>query len=787
MNFKNILLIVFIGVLISGCKKDDQSRLQTSWSAKDPIAIPFNNRDHEKILGNIAPNPSFETGKIYYQENGIKTFDINGWKKTGNNIEWINSTINNTDQGEIFEGIHSVKITREIADETEPIGTGILSDFIKVIPGNYSLKLYLKLENAIPNQMRIGTKMYDAVNIRLKYFDKSKLEIDMTDYNAFNKVNIDNSFKAYSISNFWDIKEFGWGEIHGKTADYPYFDGDLPDNVRYVKIFIGLKGTGTMWVDKVDFRYTNENFTLLERLKPYFDSSLSVQDMVYPKPKQLIKKAEISYFNTEENIYPKVVIPENSNKLVLDAAQNIKELLNERISSISKGQFTENIEIIENNNPELLLQDQFIVNIGNYDLTQESELSHYYSIKQCDSLNNIICINASDEEGFKNATLTFKQLFSTKELIYHSADIIDYPDFLSRNILISSLSVERPDFNEKMDLFNSFKFSNPYFEIGTKNDIEFLNSEKEKYSIKINLSDCLNNKSLVSSLNSDDLKSVLIYDDRVDLNKEFQNNYSKEIEEIINTVYSKNKKPEIELFPYWNNLERINSGHGEAEYFFREFNNSSLKNITIFWSGSSEYSYGIDYADLKRMNEISEKIPVILDNNLIKENARFTSDYTAEYYAGKIRLLSFIEPYNPYYFADFYKNGDRKVLLNTSDISDLNTIRALTAANYFWNTKSYNPEWSLWVVLNKLVGRENAINIIYFNDACFGLKEISKKIEIEGLQHKNQRIAKIFESDLNKYYLTLQETLNNSNLLKEFEQLKTNILKEYQSVLETAE
>ena len=180
-------------------------------------------------------------------------------------------------------------------------------------------------------------------------------------------------------------------------------------------------------------------------------------------------------------------------------------------------------------------------------------------------------------------------------------------------------------------------------------------------------------------------------------------------------------------------------------------------------------------------------MPVLLDNNLIKENTRFASDYTTEYYAGKLRLLSFMEPYNPCFYADLHKNGESKVVLNTSDFSDLNIIKVLTAANYYWNTESYDPEWSLWVVLNKFVGRENAINIIYFNDACFGLKEICKKIEIEGLHFNNQRIAKNFESDLNKYSLMLQADLSNDNLLKELEQIKTEILKDYHSILETVE
>ena len=64
MNITNKTLFLFaillIFSLISGCNKDDQSRLQANWSAKDPIAIPFNNRNHQFKLGNLVQNSSFE-------------------------------------------------------------------------------------------------------------------------------------------------------------------------------------------------------------------------------------------------------------------------------------------------------------------------------------------------------------------------------------------------------------------------------------------------------------------------------------------------------------------------------------------------------------------------------------------------------------------------------------------------------------------------------------------------------------------------------------------------------
>ena len=152
------------------------------------------------------------------------------------------------------------------------------------------------------------------------------------------------------------------------------------------------------------------------------------------------------------------------------------------------------------------------------------------------------------------------------------------------------------------------------------------------------------------------------------------------------------------------------------------------------------------------------------------------------YYAGKIRTLSLFEPYNLKTFDEFYKcSFNQKIILNTESLTELNTIRILTAANYFWNSQSYNPEKSIWMVLNHLYGRENAINLINFNDAYFGLKEICQKTEANGLQFKNVRIAKNFDKDLETYYNKLNESLNDKKLLEELNELKQELLIRYQN------
>ncbi|MCK5169596.1 MAG: beta-N-acetylglucosaminidase domain-containing protein [Bacteroidales bacterium] len=836
MRIKNttfvILFTLLITIVINGCKREDQTRFQAGWSAKDPIAIPYNIRNHEKTLGNLVINPSFETGKVYYEESNIKSYDIIGWKKVGENIKWVNSNNGEYEEGETFEGTHSIKIERDTADETELTGEGIISDFIKVIPGNYLFKLFLRLEDICPNQARIGIKMHDAVNIRLLYFDKNKIEINGIEFDAFQNKKIDNTFKSYSLSNYWNIDEFGWGEIRGKTANYPFFDGDIPDNARYVKIFIGLKGTGKMWIDNIDFRFTDENFTMLERLKPYFDSSYLANDMVFPQPKQLTKKSQVEFFNKDSALYPIIVVPVNTSKIIKESALKLKDMLISKIKT-HDNKLTGEIKIVTNIDLNKISEKQFIVSIGNNDfynifkanlpdsLINDNEGAYY--IVQSENRENLVFINGYDDEAIKYAFLSFNQLFDTQSTIYFGANIIDYPDFLERAFILHYFDGDLNDLDNKLELLNQYKFNNVYFEWhGGDNEKHYpFNSINElqhqsnsmNFSVLVDLIKLNAKQSLISgkpfdnlnyeTLISKSLKSVLFagdyyqsYDncnpDKIVFrsNKKMDRNLQFDHIDLINDfnklLVSKALSTKIEFLSPWNRLDIIDRGQGQAEFYYRDLNRNLSNNIPIYWTGCSYFSKSIDFAEFHRMKKIVGNTTVLFDNSLNDSELRFNSEFVRKYYAGKIRALSIFEPYNFITFNDFYKQSrGRKILLNTNSLSELNTIRILTAANYFWNTTAYDPDKSLWIVLNKLVGRDNAINLLYFNDAYYGLKEICEKLEINGLQFNNLRIAKNFDSDLNKYYKELEISLDNKILLTEIKKLKTEILEKYNNIIIT--
>ncbi|NOQ26239.1 MAG: hypothetical protein GQ564_12820 [Bacteroidales bacterium] len=802
------IFLLLIIIFASACKKENQTRIQTSWSAKYPTSIPFNIRNNEKNLGNIVINHSFEAGKVYYEEGSVKSYVINGWKKVGQNIKWVNSENGEFGSEDVYKGNHSIKIERNKANEIEITGEGIISDYLKVIPGNYSLKLFLKLEDIYPNQSRIGTKMYDAINIRLHFYDKNKIEISGTELDAFTDKKIDNTFKSLTLSNFWELDNFAWGEIHGITANFPYFDGDIPDNARYVKIFIGLKGTGKMWIDNVDFRYTNENFTMLERLEPYFDSSYLANDLVFPQPKQLIKNSQIEFFNQEVALYPIIVIPKNSSKNILESAVELKEILNSLINDSSDLR-NDNIKIVKNINLNEISEKQFIISIGESEIYKTSNSSlpdsiirehegSYYII-QSKNKDNLVFINGINDQAIRNAITTFNQLFDSKNSLYLSADIIDYPDFQERALIIHNFEGALEEFNVKMKLLNQFKFNNAYFEwYGTKHEEHYpFDSFKDiinenssiKYGLlldldklkidKVDLFDRFNSRGLTTK----SLKSILLSSDSSIYSTNLHLAHIKKLNSFSNYINKKNISVNLELLPPWKSLDIIDKGHGKAEIYYYNINKNISKDISIYWTGGTYYSAQIDNAEYFRIKEITGTSPILYDNSLLIQHERFNSELIRNYYAGKIRTLSIFEPYNLLAFDNFYKQSpQKKILLNTSDLNELNMISLLTASNYYWNTNSYNADKSLWIVLNKLYGRDIAIKLIYFNDAYYGLKEVCQRIKTNGLQYKNLRIGKLFEEDLKKIYSEIETSINNEILLSEIESLKDEVLKIYDNL-----
>src|SRR5699024_8283971 len=77
-------------------------------------------------------------------------------------------------------------------------------------------------------------------------------------------------------------------------------------------------------------------------------------------------------------------------------------------------------------------------------------------------------------------------------------------------------------------------------------------------------------------------------------------------------------------------------------------------------------------------------------------------------YPGKSILCNLFEPFDIEYPKNFPTYLNPHYYSNNGGSGEINKIKNLTFADFTWNTKDYNPDFSLFKVLVRLFGKENA-------------------------------------------------------------------------------
>jgi hypothetical protein len=442
------LLCVF--VLVNSCSIIERVKTKqptVSWSSSEPLSVPFSVRQNQFEKGNLVVNPSFEDGSS--GGDVAEPVDrIIGWEIVGRNVQWIDSQSSGFTPEDVHSGRHAVRIIRKTVGELDE-SEGIVSDYINVIPGNYTFSYNVKLKYITSNKSRLGVRLYDAVEIKVLFFDEDKQPIEPGILNPVTRSQIDNSNKGYSFSNFWEIDDFPWAEVRGRTYNYPFSEGDIPDRARYVRLFFGLKGRGIMWVDDIVYRYSKWNFTPLERFKPYFDRPLELAERIIPTPKSMQKVKEIFYYDPtiSKSHLPAIVIPENAAPAELTAAELLREKIGRTLSRLLSPRELndDNLRIFEDDySMEEILSAKLVFSIGRNPLYEtikpQLPLSAVhgkpqgYVIKsaQMASTHIVFLIGETPLACYYAAT-TAVQLFEADRAVYHDTTVVDYPDFLGRS------------------------------------------------------------------------------------------------------------------------------------------------------------------------------------------------------------------------------------------------------------------------------------------------------------------------------------------------------------------
>jgi hypothetical protein len=415
------------------------------WSSSAPLSIPYEIRMHQFAKGNLAPNPSFERKNLPAGETAPE-----GWAKAGNGVEWVDRE-SGAAEDDVRHGSRAVKVHRKTAGELDE-AEGVISDFIPVIPGNYDLTYDVRLKNVDGNRRRWGSRLGDAVTVRMLFFDAEKKALDSTALNPVSGTLIDTSDKSYSFANYWSVDEFPWATVRARTYNYPFSEGDLPDRSRFVRLFFGLKGTGTLWLDNVVLRYSKWNFSALERLKPYIDRPLSPVDRLNPTPKKIQLSREVVYLEpgAADATPPLIVLPDNPAPAERAAARLLEKKLNAALARTRPAGNTPQLRtpIVERDPDASDLQNaRLIFSIGKNRLMRRlapdlplpsiSGRDQGYVITPVETGPcHVVFLVGETAVGNFYAAATAAQLLEEDRCVYQSAVVIDYPDFLGRSYLL---------------------------------------------------------------------------------------------------------------------------------------------------------------------------------------------------------------------------------------------------------------------------------------------------------------------------------------------------------------
>jgi hypothetical protein len=231
----------------------------------------------------------------------------------------------------------------------------------------------------------------------------------------------------------------------------------------------------------------------------------------------------------------------------------------------------------------------------------------------------------------------------------------------------------------------------------------------------------------------------------------------------------------FEFCPPWYANEFIDRSEGKAEIYLKELVGQIPQDIAVIWTGPTVRSLSLDMADLRRYRDLIGRWPMFWDNTLYARNLETTTygGYTA-HYPGKVRMCNLFEPLDTDRPPGFHElNDGRHMYVNGTADSQVYRIKFATVADYEWNTSEYNPERSLWKALVRNYGVPAAKKILAFNDAYYGLYDVSMWTERQGVTEERLRRAEAFVDLLQGSLTSLQQLLPpNHALLGELEEFR---------------
>ena len=237
----------------------------------------------------------------------------------------------------------------------------------------------------------------------------------------------------------------------------------------------------------------------------------------------------------------------------------------------------------------------------------------------------------------------------------------------------------------------------------------------------------------------------------------------------------------FEFCPPWYLNEFIDRSMGRAEPYFVDLMPKIPQEISIIWTGPTIRSLSYDKIDFEKYVRLIGRKPMIWDNTLYARSLESEYGGYAAMYPGKVRMCNLFEPYDVILPESFYQYVDGPhMYVNGSASSEFYKIKYTTVADFEWNNNAYDPDLSLWKTLLSLFGKEQAIQLLEFNDAYYGLTDVCMKIEEGSISNRLSKQGEIFSENLHILYSSLSGSLkNNQKLVRELSEKKEEIIQRF--------
>ncbi len=248
----------------------------------------------------------------------------------------------------------------------------------------------------------------------------------------------------------------------------------------------------------------------------------------------------------------------------------------------------------------------------------------------------------------------------------------------------------------------------------------------------------------------------------------------------------------LEFIPASYSNRFIDNSLGSAEGFFRDLNAHLDPSVVFQWTGTVVRSLSYDMADLDKVLKVYGRKPMVFDNT---PYARLASGHYDPFYPinypPRSVMCNLFEPHDIAYPENFSSYLDSHYYSNNSGSGEVNKIKNLTFADFTWNTKDYNADFSLFKALVKNYGATDAMLLLKFNDAYFKLVASWGQVKLDSannpgykIKNEQRQIAEDKIKEVRKAFDSLSP-INNPILKQQLKEIMNTKIEDWNKLVKT--